>query len=286
MRKFLKKMYPWFQDFLLSIISLFDVILSSKKVKLFRAAKVESKTIHILGNGPSLKGVIKNRESILTGDLMVLNFFPNTEYFWLLKPMYFIVLDPLFSDLEAINSQEKFRLLFHNLNKVDWNLNFFIPADGNTLDIIKSLVNNDKINYITYNTTRIIGFKSFRNFFYKDGYGIPSSKNVLIAALIIAINAGYKKIYLYGAEFSWTKTLNVNPENNRLFIDDVHFYKKSDIIYYDKGAYKWWLNSVISMLDGIEKAAEYAIYRDVKVINRTPGSFIDAFEYQKPETYE
>ena len=97
------------------------------------------------------------------------------------------------------------------------------------------------------------------------------------------INMGYKQIYLYGAEFSWTKNIDVDPENNKVFLNDSHFYNKTDIVYYNNGWYKWYLEAVVEMLDGTERIASYADEMKVKIFNRTKGSFIDAFEYENPD---
>lgn len=43
---------------------------------------------------------------------------------------------------------------------------------------------------------------------------------------------GYESIYLYGVEFSWTKTMDVDPSNGKMFFNDGHFYEnqKYDIL--------------------------------------------------------
>ena len=113
--------------------------------------------------------------------------------------------------------------------------------------------------------------------------GIPSTRNVLIPAIQLMINIGYKELYLYGAEFSWTKTIDVDPKNNKVFMNDRHFYNKEDIHYYEKGWYKWYLEAIIDMLGGMDQLTKYALSRKVRIINRTKGSFVDAFEYENPD---
>ena len=143
---------------------------------------------------------------------------------------------------------------------------------------------NKHIHYIPYNDTKVMGYRCIVNYFINKNLGLPSSLNVIIPALSILSNIGYNQIYLYGAEFSWTKLMDVDPQNNKVYRNDKHFYDKGERVkYYDKGWFLWALKGQISAMEAIDTLAVYFKRRNVRVINRTKGSFIDSFEYENPE---
>ena len=51
---------------------------------------------------------------------------------------------------------------------------------------------------------------------------MPFSQNVLVAAIYISLNLGYKNIYLLGADHSWAHDVSVN-DDNQLCLNDRHF---------------------------------------------------------------
>ena len=167
-------------------------------------------------------------------------------------------------------------------NKVDWELTLYIPGTKRVQNEVSKKINNPNIKVVPFNSTRVIGLKSFRNWAYKHNLGIASSKNVLLPSIQLMLNKGYKTVYLYGAEFSWTKTYSVNPENGMIYTDDVHFYDKTRIPL-KKGGFKFDLSCLVDALEATEIYADYSAYVGVNIINRTPGSFIDAFPYENPK---
>ena len=289
MRDFLKQLYANIGNLNKSIVSVLTMCLFSSfkaAYRLERMEKSQGKRMFVLGNGPSLKEILNNEDrinEILLGDSIVMNYFANSEVFKVVKPRYYILLDPTFYKEDIINNNPKISQVFENLQDVDWEMTLFMVYVRNA-NVIHKYVNNPRINIVFYNGTKIIGFEWLQNICYKHNLGIPSSRNVIIPALQLMINIGYKDIILYGAEFSWTKTIDVNPENNRVFLNDCHFYTNKDVHYYEKGWYKWYLKAIVDMLDGMDNVAKYAKSRKVSVINRTRGSFVDSFEYENPDT--
>ena len=258
------------------IIKVFDTIVSLLTIPLFSSFRVarkickleswQSRTAFVLGNGPSLKEILNSEDrinEILSGDSVVMNYFANSEMFKNLKPRYYILLDPTFYKEDIIKQSPNISQVFMNLQNVDWDMTLFMVYVRNC-NVIHKYVNNPKIKIVFYNGTKIVGFKWLQNICYKYNLGIPSSRNVIIPALQLMINLGYKNIVLYGAEFSWTKTIDVNPENNKVFLNDRHFYTNHDIQYYEKGWYKWYLKAIVDMLDGMDN--------------------VDSFEYENPDT--
>ena len=56
---------------------------------------------------------------------------------------------------------------------------------------------------------------------------MPRPRNVLIPSIMLAINSGYRRVYVAGADHSWLKTLSVDDENRVVSIQP-HFYKEKE----------------------------------------------------------
>ena len=287
MRDILKTIYFGSKTLLESIISFLTAIVFSS----FRCSRAIGRLkqdglsdVHILANGPSLKDIIDSHAEYLSShETLVVNHFANTPTFWKIRPKYYVLLDPAyFGGVCPIELQDRIPVLMKNLSKVDWPMTLYIPYTKDAKAHAKERLNNPNISIQFFNSTRIVGAKWFRNWAYKHNLGIASSKNVLLPSIQLMLNKGYKNIYLYGAEFSWTKTYSVNPENGKIYTDDVHFYDKTRIPL-KKGGFKFDLSCLVEALEATEIYADYSEYIGVSIINRTPGSFIDAFPYENPK---
>lgn len=296
MKETLKRIYFLSEKFFQTIVSIISILLFSKKnvSKEFRKerSKDNKSSVSILAGGPSAREILLNGKSLLQNtDLLVLNNFGNTDVFFELKPRYYIILDPAYydptvkveSEQNADESRQAERLLLENLLRVDWNMVLFLPYEKNAKKELSLFAVNKNIKVIEYNKTRVLGFENFQNWMYKHNMGIPSSRNVIIPSMIILANLGYSQIFLYGCEFSWTKTMDVNQENGMMFFNDRHFYSEEEIRYFGKGGYRWWLEAIVEMLFATEQVAKYAHSLGIKIVNRTKGSFIDAFVYENPD---
>lgn len=292
MKEFLKDLYFKIGIFFNTIVSALSVLLfSSRKVarKITSLYSVRNVPATVLANGPSAGSIVNERRDLLEGtDILAVNYFANTDSFWSLTPKYYIILDPgcfqenfvVSSEDNPSNEFEKTINLCNNLNSVTWDFTFFVPAVNYVKQFIDKHITNDNIKVVYFNTTKIFGGKHFCHRMLKKNLGLPGSRNVSCAAIQLLANIGYKDIYLYGVEFSWTKTMDVDIENGKMYFNDRHFYSKSEIRYFGKGGYKWWLSSIIEMLTETEKVADYANTEGIRVVNRTQGSFVDAFDYE------
>ena len=295
----MKSLYYWLIKFGQTVVSLllilfFNRIGTARKVRKQKEDR-GGKAVSLIANGPSAREIVKDRRDLLEDtDLMVLNNFGNQDVFFQLKPRYYIIIDPGYFDFNftnpgldektSDNARTEGRKLMDNFKKVDWEMKLFIPDTKSGRKAVKLYVDNPNIKVVLFNGTRVLGFDGFQNAMYGYGSGISSSRNVIIPAMILMIILGYKKVLLYGCELSWTKTMDVDPENGRMFFNDHHFYSKSEIRYFGKGAYLWWLKVIAEDLEGVEQVAKFAVKRGVSIVNRTKGSFIDSFEYENPDT--
>lgn len=291
MREVLKKLYEGTISLAETIISVIMALLFSSCKTARGAARLKDtgkgKDAFVLANGPALKGVVdKYLDMLKENDCIVLNFFGNTDVFWQLKPKFYVLLDPAFfggDSNERIN--ESVKKLIDNFQRVDWNMTLFVPASNGVINNAEKRINNARIKVVPFNSTRIVGFKGFRNWMYAHNMGLPSTKNVLFPAIMLMLNLGYEHVYLYGAEFSWVKTYNVDEENGKIYTDDVHFYG-NDRIYLEKGRFCFDMGCLYEALKCTYMIQDYTDYIGRQVVNRTKGSFIDAFPYENPDKLE
>ena len=175
--------------------------------------------------------------------------------------------------------QESFK---SEMRAVNWKVNLFIPFDASK-ELYQSLIVNENLNIIRYNRTPVEGFKIISHFLYRNNLGMPRPENVIVAAIFLAINSGNLEINLYGIDFSSLETFFID-DNNNICVRPKHFYdaNKEDIkVISLKGrAFKIALSSMVSALDSYEKLNDYAITRNVVILNKTKPSYVEAFTKQ------
>lgn len=235
----------------------------------------------VLANGPSLNESIPsiNFEGKV---LFVLNNFARShDLFTLLKPQNYVFADPAFwdSDMEE-------PVLMDIVHLTSWDINVYIPTEAYRKKKVQKIFSlNIFIHLIPYNNTYIEGFGDWQVKAYMKNYGTPITANVLVATLFLAINSGAQKIHIYGADHTWTKSIIVN-DSNQVCIADTHFNSESKCYPWLKRDNTPFLMSEIletfaRMFRGYEYIEKYAKKLGVRIINETPGSFIDSFERSK-----
>ena len=236
--------------------------------------------IVILGNGPSLRKTIDLKSDWLLGhNLMAVNFAALTKDFLFLRPRYYILADGHF--FNSVDSDPNVGLLWKNLNSVTWQMTLIIPSKFRQL-VKPLLLNSSGITLRFFNLTPVEGLKPVAHKLFDFGLGMPRPRNVLIPAIMEAIRLGYKKIYICGADHSWTKTLDVDEENYVISIQP-HFYEDNDEEHKRvRETYKGIklhevLESMTVAFRSYWEIKDYAKRRGVEIINATPGSMIDAF---------
>jgi hypothetical protein len=238
---------------------------------------------YVLGNGPSLKEEINNfnLETNLSS-LFVVNAFAKSEYYVSLKPTFYILIDPVYwtTDLEEVWLNER-QVLNDIINKTTWELNIIVPYIS--YNFFKNKFNcNKNLKLFFYNHTIVEG-ESISNFFlYSFNLSTPVFQNVLAASIFIAINLGFKDIYLLGADHSWLADIHVDEFNNVCW-EEKHFYgstKLKPFIKSDGSVYKLsqLLNDYSKMFRGYEILKKYALFKKSNIINLTKNSFIDSFQ--------
>ncbi|MCM1377955.1 MAG: hypothetical protein NC186_05860 [Prevotella sp.] len=245
----------------------------------------ERNSIVILGNGPSLRHTIDNdSEWLRLHSLMAVNFAANTTDYFTLRPDFYILADPHF--FVGYQRDDNVKKLWENLCATSWEMTLYIPV-GQRCNLKKltetgAFTLPANITVRRFNLTPADGSSGILHALFDRGLAMPRPRNVLIPAIMTAIRAGFKEIYLAGADHSWTKTLWVD-EDNRVVSVQPHFYKDSDKeLKRVRNDYEGLricdvLGSMTTAFRSYHDIRSYADKRNIKIINATPGSFIDAF---------
>ena len=248
-----------------------------------------SKRLAILGNGPSLKKqlpkLIEQREWE-QADMMAVNFFALSEEFRLIKPKYYILSDPMF--FRKAGHSERIENLYNALAKVEWQMTLYVQYyNPEKFDYTAAIANNPNIRIVKFHSTVFHGFRSVEFWCYRHGLGSGNWGTVVQNGILTAIQIGYRTIELYGVDHTLLDGLMVD-ENNRLCRTASHYYDttpaKPKPIYYNATnpprpyTMAEYLAETAELFRGHEVLRDFAKEEGVKIINRTAGSLIDAYE--------
>lgn len=247
-----------------------------------RSREERERPLIVMGNGPSLRGFIDSALEELRpdADLLAVNFAANAPEFIRLRPEIYILADPHF--FNGVATDDNVRRLWQHLSAVSWGMTLWLPANMRELSMPLRMELPKIVTVKWYNLTPAEGRGFFINWLIDKGLAMPRPRNVLIPAIITAIREGYKKIFLVGADHSWSRTLSVT-DNNRVVSVQPHFYKDNEKelkrVEQEYAGYHLHdiLNSLTIAFRSYFAIADYAEARGVKIYNATPGSFIDAF---------
>lgn len=284
LKKICKNIYSFTTNVFQSAISLISILLfsSCSAAKMMTSISIPNKRSEccVLGNGPSLNDALAMSPSPFLGkDLMVVNFFLETDYFEILKPSYYIMLDNLFfSDNVDFFREERNAKAIDRLNTINWEMILFVPIIARKSMLIKRIINY-KIKIIYFNSTPISGFRKIEYYYYDKNLGMPTAQTVINAAIFLAIKLDYKIINLYGVDQSWLKGMYVD-ENNIVRAGLDHFYGGSSSI----GSIPSLSNLLLTQYNAFfshERLQVYSKEKGIKILNHTKLSYIDAYEKVK-----
>ncbi len=228
----------------------------------------------VLGNGPSLAGVIRDCPTTLKNHpLLAVNFAANTPEFDSLKPEFYVLADPhFFRNLDDPNVAR----LTENLNRVSWPMTLFVPFGA------KPQITNPLVSIERFPLRAMEGPRWFRHLMFRNRLGMPRPRNVLIPSIMIGIWLGFREIIICGADHSWLRTLSVNDRNEVVSIQP-HFYKEDSRelerqrVDYLKIPLHQVLESQMVAFRSYHTVQDFAREENIKILNATEGSFIDAF---------
>ncbi|MDE7159790.1 MAG: hypothetical protein K2O24_02950 [Muribaculaceae bacterium] len=237
----------------------------------------------IMGNGPSLRHVLDNdRDSLLTHDLMAVNFAANTPEFFELRPKYYVLADPHF--FTGTDTDPNVARLWDALGRTHWEMTMFVPClrkrEFEARYAMRMRDAGVKVKW--FNLTPVEGLPAISHFLFRHGLGMPRPRNVLIASIMLALREGYRDIYITGADHTWSRSLWVD-DRNRVVSVQPHFYKdrpdELDRVAREYAGYHLHdiLNSLTIAFRSYFDIARYAASVGASIVNATPGSMIDAF---------
>lgn len=267
--------------------SIIDTIASFAKVPLLSkmpsppgAAKAEP--LIIMGNGPSLRETIANHSDLLRkSKTLAVNFAANANTYFDIKPSIYVLADPHFFKVggTGTTADPNVERLWDNISSTDWDMTLYIPCKTK---IPNSVEQNTHLKVKRYNLTPGEGFAGPVHWLYSKGLAMPRPRNVLIASIMIALREGYRDLYIVGADHTWSRDLWVD-DKNRVISVQKHFYKDNDKEF-ERVAQEYAgyhlhdiLNSLTIAFRSYHQIADYAAKIGARIVNCTPGSFIDAF---------
>ncbi|MDO4320347.1 MAG: hypothetical protein Q4C34_07200 [Bacteroidales bacterium] len=234
----------------------------------------------VLANGPSLNDTIaRHRDIILRTPAIAVNFFANTPYFAELHPRYYVLADPHF--FTAVGNDNVDRL-WESIARADWPMTLCVPV-SRLAETRRRLGDRGMVSVATFNPVGVEGFPALERLAFSKGWGMPRPRNVLIPSIMVAIAAGYKKIYLTGTDHSWLETIRVTDANHVVSVQP-HFYEDStsehERITTEYKGYRLHdiLHSFYTAFRSYHAIERYARRAGIEIYNATPGSYIDAFE--------
>ena len=273
--------------FISTVASLLKVIIKSRfSVKIPAPQRA---VCAILGNGPSLRQSLENDlDFIRNVELYCVNNFASSPEYALLQPMNYALLDPAFFLYSERNDRRKdvektIRCL---VNMTTWPMNLFVPQSARGCYLVGHLhKKHPQVKVIFYNYTVVRGYAWFRHFVFRKGWGMPQSQNILAASLYLAITRRFQEIYLFGADHSWHEEIRVS-DTNELLMKQEHFYDKPgeathipiyDVVKKETSRMSAQFASLSKAFFSYEILRDYAQYMNVRVLNASAKSYVDAF---------
>lgn len=267
-------------------VSLLKIALLSRSAPIL--PKAGSGKCIVLGNGPSLRKALDAQPNHFKNcSLIAVNGFALSNDYLQLQPQHYVLLDPGVWKAEHSWIDTMIKAI---ADKTSWELHVMIPrqAEGSARIALLEGNSNIRIHYLNYVVYK--GWNGPGYYFWKKNLAMPQCQNVLVAALFLAINMGYKEIELAGADHNWHESLAVN-DDNVVCLKQVHFYDQQEQISYqpfyktaatketfriDEAFHAW-----ARVFHGYWRMRDYADYLGSHIVNISSPTFVDAFERKK-----
>lgn len=249
-------------------------------------------SVLILGNGPSLAEDLPRliaRGEHTAKDVMAVNYFALDERFTTVRPAYYVLSDPMF--FRDSVCRDRVAELYRTLaEKVTWPMNLYVQYYNPEGFDYRAALPNSNIRIVRFHTQMYRGFRSLEFWLFRRGLGSANFGTVVQVGEYVALLLGYKRIELYGVDHTLLDGLCVD-DGNRLCRIDRHYYdgaeaaapqpiyKKVPHVPYTMAEY---LAEVAELFRGHEVLRDYAAALGARIVNRTRGSMIDAYE-RNPE---
>ena len=245
-------------------------------------------TMAILGNGPALAEELPHLLEEMRGggrDFLAVNFFAQDERFTELRPAYYVLSDPMFFRDTA--ERQRIEALYRAMNeRVAWPMNLYVQYYNPERFDYRAALPNPNIRIVPFHTLTYRGFRRLEFWLYRHGLGSANFGTVVQVGEYIALLLGYKRIELYGVDHTLLEGLCVD-DANQLCRADRHYYDGGEPAdprpMYQKAPRRpytmaVYLAEVAELFRGHEVLRDYARSLGARIVNRTRGSMIDAYE--------
>ncbi|WP_302605394.1 hypothetical protein [uncultured Alistipes sp.] len=245
-------------------------------------------TMAILGNGPALAEELPHLLEEMRGgdrDFLAVNFFAEDERFTELRPAYYVLSDPMF--FRDTTERQRVEALYRAMNeRVAWPMNLYVQYYNPERFDYRAALPNPNIRIVPFHTLTYRGFRRLEFRLYRHGLGSANFGTVVQVGEYIALLLGYKRIELYGVDHTLLEGLCVD-DANRLCRADRHYYDGGEPAdprpMYQKVPRRpytmaVYLAEVAELFRGHEVLRDYARSLGARIVNRTRGSMIDAYE--------
>lgn len=270
--------------FMQSFVSALKIIKNSTRIEISRVPA--GKKLIACGNGPSLKKQMERYLQVFqNNDVICVNAMSNTNWFTVIKPKYYCLMDPALVELPERLLLENRKIIdgvWAGLERVDWDMELVLPRSFQRSAFLRERLKRVPCAVQYINTTPFDGYLVLRDFFLRKQLCAPSIQTVMIAAVYYGICKGYDSIYLVGSEMNFAKGIEVD-ENGMLCFNDTHFYAKEHKRgFLDAKGYPIpiaeFFEADARVFRNYMLLEEYSKKMGVKIYNATPGSWVDAFE--------
>lgn len=282
----LLKITNFFTDLFQTLFSILKIILLSKWFVKLKGQRPENNECVILGNGPCLtKDLETNLGFINERVKFCVNLFAFSKEFEVIKPEYYVLAAPEFwlPHATEFHKAQRTKLATEISARTRWQMKLFIPFAAKGSELCNKLNTNKNIELIHFNNTPVEGFSGIISPLFKANLGMPRPHNVLIPTIFLALNVGFKKIMIFGADHSWHEEIKIDAANN-ITVNHEHFYEKQEVRMpmYKLDGQQYFLYDVFRKLHYAFKGyfilRNYAAYMNSEILNTSSKSYIDAFK--------
>ena len=249
-----------------------------------------SRRLAVLGNGPSLRDelprLIARREWERT-DMMAVNFFALGDELTVVRPQYYVLSDPQF--FRRAGHSERVENLYRALGeRVNWPMTLYVQYyNPEQFDYRAAVGDNPNIRIVPFHTLVFRGLRSVEFWCYRHGLGSGNFGTVVQNGEFIGLLLGYRQIDLYGVDHTLLDGLTVD-DRNRLCRTQSHYYDSApaapEPIFVNATdpprpyTMHTYLAETAELFRGHEVLRDYARSIGARIIHRTGGSLIDAYE--------
>lgn len=242
----------------------------------------------VLGNGPSLNlDYEANPDFFSKRPCFCVNSFALTGKFEATRPSHYVLLDPAYYERQTSrNLMELRESVFTAIRgKLAWPMTLILPQNAKAALKDHPIAALPNLTLLYFNTTPVYGYPAFMHSAFRANLGMPWAGTVVVAAVFAALNLGFKRVYMFGADHTWHENLHLTAENI-LCLKDKHFYDTTESApspFFEDAAeqYVFTMSSLFQRLSDIFRGymdlEKYAHHLGAQAYNLGSGSFVDGF---------